>query len=54
MGLEDDGVVSRVGDDADPLLRGAIPERAKYLVRAVARFDPRIVKMAPEGEKAED
>ncbi len=24
------------------------------LVRAVARFDPKIVKMAPEGEKAED
>jgi hypothetical protein len=24
------------------------------LVQAVARFDPRLVKMAPEGEKAED
>ncbi len=31
-----------------------VMERQRDLVASIARFDPRIVKMAPEGERAED
>ena len=56
--LEERGVeVLSAGIDENPHVYkdiDAVMAAQKDLVEVVARFDPRLVKMAPEGEKAED